>query len=187
MFLVYIQIIDVSHRIQNDPKVVKITKSFYLDYFKAILVQFSNFLVSMIYHGVRRQINYLFWHTCRKEILQFCQCHKNPENSISAVLYYFCILFLGMYRYEFLSSGRSRNSISSSGPELIVLSYIYVTCFLLCIDCLTEISKYFSAPTIPRDSEPLDWWRAQNEYPSLKKVAKKFLTSPLPFYFFTII
>ena len=32
---------------------------------------------------------------------------------------------------------------------------------------------------IPRDSEPLDWWRAQTEYPSLKKVAKKFLTSPL--------
>ena len=43
----------------------------------------------------------------------------------------------------------------------------------------TEIFKYFSAPTIPRDSEPLDWWRAQTEYPSLKKVAKKFLTSPL--------
>ena len=43
----------------------------------------------------------------------------------------------------------------------------------------TEIFKYFSAPTIPRVSEPLDWWRAQTEYPSLKKVAKKFLTSPL--------
>ena len=43
----------------------------------------------------------------------------------------------------------------------------------------TETFKYFSAPTIPRDSEPLDWWRAQTEYPSLKKVAKKFLTSPL--------
>ena len=43
----------------------------------------------------------------------------------------------------------------------------------------TEIFKYLSAPTIPRDSEPLDCWRAQTEYPSLKKVAKKFLTSPL--------
>ena len=44
---------------------------------------------------------------------------------------------LGMYRNTFLSSGRSRTG------TLIVLSYIYVTYFLLCIDCfICDFSEF---------------------------------------------
>ena len=68
---------------------------------------------------------------CRKNSTSFPLLLKNPHQSHRSRDVPECV-------FEFRSEP-DRNSISTSGRNrtgtLIVLSYIYVTCFLLCIDC----------------------------------------------------